>query len=57
MNDNAEKLIKREAQRIRKLDNVLLDEPLKPLPVKTGTVRVLLRYAGKGEPILQGDTE
>ena len=38
-------------------DDILLDEPLKPLPVKTGTVRGFLRYAGKGEPILQGDTE
>ncbi len=37
--------------------DILLDEPLEPIPLKVQPIKLILRYAGRGEPILQGDTE
>lgn len=38
-------------------DEVLLDEPLDPIPIRTGTIKLHLTYGGKGEPVLQGNAD
>lgn len=34
-----------------------MDERLEPIPLKIQPVKLILRYAGRGEPVLQNDTE
>lgn len=35
---------------------LMMDEPLDPIPLESGTINILLVYAGEGEPIVQSDT-
>lgn len=37
--------------------DALVDEPLEPIPLKIQPVKLILRYVGRGEPVLQSDTE
>lgn len=34
----------------------LLDERLVPIPLKVQPIKLILKYAGRGEPVLQSDT-
>lgn len=38
-------------------DDLLIDEPLDLMPIRTGTINLHITYRGKGEPILHGNSD